>query len=110
MRDRFPASHPDDPTAPFADRLLLALGMWPTYPEQLGEEAVLKAASSFRWDAHRFPMACEDFGTQADEIERLRAAITEAVRTLEEEASSECVCLMVADDLNDVLKGATDDD
>ena len=44
------------------------------------------------------------------EVERLRAAITDAVKTLEAEASSECMCLMVADDLTDALKGATDAD
>ena len=63
------ASHDDDPHASLVDRLLLALGMWPFYVDDLGPDALVKAAAKIRSDAHRFPMAAEDYGTK-DEIGR----------------------------------------
>lgn len=75
MTERRIASHPDDPTAPLADRLLLALGMWPKYAEELGVDAVLDAAVSFRTAAHLFPMVQEDYGTVADERDCYRTAV-----------------------------------
>ncbi|HVM07166.1 MAG TPA: hypothetical protein VM345_01785 [Acidimicrobiales bacterium] len=73
------ASHPDDPSASFADRLLLALGIWPVHVNELGQEAAIEAAVQFRWDAHRFPMVCEDFGTERE----LRTELTKALRGVE---------------------------
>lgn len=72
------ASNPDDPDAPLADRLLLALGMWPQYVEQLGVDEVLAAAVEFRSRAHLFPMAAEDYGTAAAEREDLRSRLIAA--------------------------------
>lgn len=68
MGDRV-ASHPDDPEAPFADRLLLALGIWPHHIEQLGplgENEAVGAAAIIRSDAHKFPMVAEDFGNERE--------------------------------------------
>lgn len=65
------ASHPDDPSAPFADRLMLALGIWPHHAEQAGREAVLDAAVMIRTDAHKYPMVVEDYGAQADRLDAL---------------------------------------
>lgn len=62
------ASHPDDPTAPLADRLMLALGMWPNYVEKLGVEAVLDAAVALRTKAHQFGFAAEDYGDAAAKL------------------------------------------
>lgn len=81
------ASHPDDPTAPLADRLLLALGMWPKYVEELGVDAVLDAAVRIRSEAHRYPMVCEDWGALRD---RHEALLTELRRlTAEEDGDGE---------------------
>lgn len=80
-RERRIASHPDDPDAPLADRLLLALGMWPDYVDQLGVDAVLDATVMLRSDAHRYPMVCEDYGAVADHRDRLQEAL-EHIRDL----------------------------
>jgi hypothetical protein len=75
MTERRIASHPDDPSAPFEDRLMLALGMWPSYRAELGDEAVIAAAVILRGDAHRYPMVCEDWGTATGLVESLRAEL-----------------------------------
>ena len=75
------ASHPDDPDAPLADRLLLALGMWPDYVDQLGVDAVLDGTVMLRSDAHRYPMVCEDYGAVAADRDRLQEAL-EHIRDL----------------------------
>ena len=62
------ASHPDDPTAPLADRLMLALGMWPSYVEELGVEAVLDAVVALRTKAHQFEFVAEDYGDAAGKL------------------------------------------
>src|SRR5258708_29274698 len=58
------ASHPDDPNAPLATRLMLALGIWPVHAMDVGDNAIVEAAVIIRNQAHRFPMAAEDFGTE----------------------------------------------
>lgn len=68
MSDRL-ASHPDDPSAPFADRLLLALGIWPQHVAEMGEDAAIEAAARIRGDAHKFPMVAEDFGNEREQRE-----------------------------------------
>lgn len=68
MAERF-ASHPDDPSAPFADRLLLALGIWPHHIAEMGEETAIEAAVIIRGNAHKFPMAAEDYGNERDQRE-----------------------------------------
>lgn len=73
------ASHPDDPDAPFADRLLLALGVHPNHvtgpAAVITEDDAVAIAAQFRSDAHRYPMVCEDYGTQRDEAEGLTGLI-----------------------------------
>lgn len=76
------ASHPDDPTAPLADRLLLALGMWPSYVEQIGADECVEAAVIIRTQAHKFPMAAEDFGTERELRDELVGALREIHETL----------------------------
>ncbi len=75
--ERF-ASHDDDPEAPLVDRLLLALGMWPSYVTELGEDAVIEAAVVIRGNAHRYPMAAEDYGR----VDDTRVALVQAVLEL----------------------------
>ena len=71
------ASHPDDPTAPLADRLLLALGMWPSYVDELGVDAVLNAAVALRTNAHQLSFVSEDYGD-------VSARLAEAEELIEE--------------------------
>ena len=73
LTERRVASHPDDPEASFADRLLLALGMWPNYRETIGDLDLLDAAVKIRSDAHRYPMVCEDYGAKCNELDEMRA-------------------------------------
>jgi len=61
-----------------ADRLLLALGMWPSYVTELGEQAVIDAAVVIRGNAHRYPMAAEDYGR----VDDTRVALVEGVLEL----------------------------
>ena len=75
MSERRIASHPDQPDDPLANRLMLALGMWPNYVAQLGVEEVGEAAVTLRTAAHLYPMACEDYGAKCDEVERYRDAL-----------------------------------
>lgn len=69
------ASHDDDPAASFADRLLLALGIWPHHAEQIGQEETLDAVVMIRTAAHKFPMAAEDFGTERELREDYEAIV-----------------------------------
>lgn len=69
------ASHPDDPEASFADRLLLALGIWPEHVAEMGEQTAIDAACIIRRDAHKFPMAAEDFGNERDQRELLEGIV-----------------------------------
>lgn len=73
------ASHPDDPNAPLADRLMLALGMWPSYVDELGVEEVIEAAAQIKWDAHRFSMCSEDYGALSQRYENLKEAIVRSI-------------------------------
>jgi hypothetical protein len=87
MTEKRIASHPDDPAAPLADRLLLALGMWPSYIDELGGEpgeAVIEAAVLIRTQAHLYSFAAEDFGTARDEADRLREALKQISKVLQE--------------------------
>lgn len=72
------ASHADDPSASLADRLLLALGIWPHHARQAGDDEVVKAAVKIRTRAHREPMIAEDWSSERalrEELEeRLRVA------------------------------------
>jgi hypothetical protein len=77
------ASHPDDPSAPFADRLLLALGISPRHAEQAGDEQTLDAVVAIRTAAHRYPMVVEDYGTAAEERDELRHALIYVRRALD---------------------------
>ena len=72
------ASHADQPEASLAERLLLALGMWPDYVEQLGADALIEAAVLIRSDAHRYPMVCEDYGAKCTEVDDLRTTLKRA--------------------------------
>lgn len=83
MVDRGPASLPDVPAAPLADRLMLALGIQPSYVEELGVEEVLGAAVIIRTQAHRFPFAAEDFGAERVLRDALVDAIRHAVEVLD---------------------------
>jgi hypothetical protein len=78
MSDRC-ASLPDDVSAPLADRLLLALGMWPSYVGELGADEVVATAAMIKSAAHRYPMAAEDFGTQSAMRQELEDAVREAI-------------------------------
>lgn len=69
------ASHQDDPEAPFADRLLLALGIWPHHVAEMGEQTAIDAACIIRRDAHKFPMAAEDYGNERDQRELLEGVV-----------------------------------
>ena len=75
MSERRIASHPDQPDDPLANRLMLALGMWPNYVAQMGVEAVVEAAVTLRTAAHLYPMASEDYGAKCDEAELYRDAL-----------------------------------
>lgn len=67
------ASHDDDPSAPLAERLLLALGIDPAVVAEFGEQTVIDAAVLIKTYAHKFPMVSEDYGAQQVEIDRLRS-------------------------------------
>ena len=99
MSERRIASHPDQPDDPLANRLMLALGMWPNYVAQLGVEEVVEAAVTLRTAAHLYPMACEDYGAKCDEVERYRAVIDRAIDLLsagDDKADNEALALLVA--------------
>jgi hypothetical protein len=69
------ASHPDDPDAPLADRLLLALGIWPHHAVEAGDDEVVEAAVIIRSNAHRYPMVTEDWGTVRADLEHALALV-----------------------------------
>lgn len=93
------ASHPDQPDDPLANRLMLALGMWPNYVAQLGVDVVIEAAVTIRTAAHLYPMACEDYGAAAEESDHYRAVIDRVIDLLsagEDDADNEALDLLVA--------------
>lgn len=102
MSDRI-ASHPDDPNAPLADRLLLALGMWPKYVEELGAEEVIAATAQIRSDAHRLPMCSEDYGIMSQELQSLRADLILLVSRWEERTRDDSVAPSVATGIRDCV-------
>lgn len=77
--ERF-SSHPDEPTASFADRLLLALGIWPHHAQEFGEDVAVDAAALIKAQAHRFPMAAEDFHYERERREDAEAEMEDRRR------------------------------
>lgn len=69
------ASHPDDPSASLADRLLLALGIWPDHATQVGRTAVVDAAVQIRTDAHKYPMVVADLSAEREIREYLETIV-----------------------------------
>lgn len=110
------ASHDDDPDAPFADRLLLALGISPAHVAQVGEQAAIDAAVLIKTDAHKFPMLVEDFSEERATVARLTADTDTLTRARDKAAAlrtlavdhldGKWVSLYVA--LLDLLTGETD--
>lgn len=89
MGDRV-ASHPDDPEAPFADRLLLALGIWPDHVAEMGEQTAIDAACIIRTNAHKFPMAAEDFGNEREQRELFEGIVRDIAATASRPDGERC--------------------
>lgn len=81
MPERRIASMPDEPDAPLARRLLLALGLdLAQLEEMFGDEtaaveAAVEVAVAFRNEAHRAPMVAEDWAAERARREDLESLV-----------------------------------